>query len=168
MKKIFLICWVLIALLGLNLSAQSVSDIATAHATILSPLTITKSIDLDFGNITVGTSGGTVLLLTNNTRSATGGVVLPSALPGTISSAKFITGGYPNATYDITLPTSVILTNPGGVTMTATNFTSTPSVTGTLNSGGTEDIYVGATLNVVASQAIGEYSGSFEVSVNYN
>lgn len=152
---------------GLKLNAQT-SATASAQATILSPLTITKSIDLNFGNVTVGTSIGTVVLLPTSIRSATGGVVLPSALPGTITAGKFITGGYPNATYDITLPVSVTLTNPGGVTMEVINFTSTPTTTGTLNSGGTEDIYVGATLQVGSSQAIGTYSGTFNVSVNYN
>jgi len=52
--------------------------------------------------------------------------------------------------------------------MDADNFTSTPSGTGTLSSG-TQNLTVGATLNVAAAQTPGVYtSGNFNVTVNYN
>jgi hypothetical protein len=53
--------------------------------------------------------------------------------------------------------------------MTVSSFTSSPSATGTLT-GGSENITVGATLNVAAGQASGSYvSGTpFNVTVNYN
>jgi hypothetical protein len=42
--------------------------------------------------------------------------------------------------------------------MTVNGFTSTPSATGTLSSGGTQTLTVGATLNVAAAQAVGTYT----------
>jgi hypothetical protein len=53
--------------------------------------------------------------------------------------------------------------------MTVENFVSTPSNTGQLSSG-TQEIKVGATLNVGAAQAAGTYSNesSLFVTVNYN
>jgi hypothetical protein len=47
------------------------------------------------------------------------------------------------------------------------NFSSSPSV-GQLSAGGTQTLAVGATLTVGSSQATGSYSGSFDVTVNYN
>jgi hypothetical protein len=54
--------------------------------------------------------------------------------------------------------------------MTINAFTSTPSTTGTLSSGGTQDLKVGGTLNVTAAQAAGTYTNStgVPVTVNYN
>ncbi len=53
--------------------------------------------------------------------------------------------------------------------MTVDNFTSTPTATGSLASG-TEDIFVGGTLNVAAAQVSGLYTNASDlvVTVNYN
>ena len=53
--------------------------------------------------------------------------------------------------------------------MVVNAFTSTPNPTGTLT-GGTQDILVGATLNVGAAQAAGLYTNltGLVVTVNYN
>jgi hypothetical protein len=57
----------------------------------------------------------------------------------------------------------------GTATMLVDTFTSTPSETGALTNG-TQFLYVGATLNVGASQTAGSYENTtgFEVTVNYN
>ena len=54
--------------------------------------------------------------------------------------------------------------------MTVGSFTSNPSSTGTLSSGGTQTLKVGATLAVSAAQAAGTYTNStgVPVTVNYN
>jgi len=67
------------------------------------------------------------------------------------------------------LPTTVNITS-GSNTMTVNTFTSSPATTGTLSSGGTQDLKVGATLNVSAAQAAGTYTNStaVPVTVNYN
>jgi hypothetical protein len=51
--------------------------------------------------------------------------------------------------------------------MTVGSFVSNPASTGTLSSGGTGTILVGATLTVSASQTAGAYTGTFTVTVNY-
>jgi hypothetical protein len=54
--------------------------------------------------------------------------------------------------------------------MTVNTFTSSPSVTGALSTGGTQTLTVGATLNVAAGQAAGTYTNAtgVPVTVNYN
>jgi hypothetical protein len=53
---------------------------ATSTATIVTPISITKTVDMNFGNVAVQTAtGGTVILAPAGTRTVTGGVTLPAA-----------------------------------------------------------------------------------------
>ncbi|GGH63877.1 hypothetical protein HNQ91_002427 [Filimonas zeae] len=145
------------------------SATATATATIVTPISISKTDNLNFGNVAVhATTAGTVVLSPGGARSATGGVTLP-ATPGTVAAASFTVSGEGNYTYAITLPSSALTITDGTNTMTVTDFTSTPNGTGTLSSG-TQTLNVGATLNVAAGQAAGVYTSAapFTVTVNYN
>lgn len=158
-----------IAILGFTATSfAQVSATATASATITTPISITKTVDLNFGNVAVSTTAGTVILKPAGTRTTTGGVTLP-ATNGTVTAAEFTVEGAADYTYAITLPTEPITITGPGEPMTVSTFTSTPSSTGTLT-GGTETIKVGATLNVAGGQAAGTYTSAtpFEVTVNYN
>ncbi|MCW3116924.1 MAG: YapH protein [Chitinophagaceae bacterium] len=148
--------------------AQSTAN-ATATATIVTPIGITKTTDMSFGNIAVGSAGGTVILDTAGARTITGGVTLP-ATTGTVAAAVFAVTGSGTYTYTITLPTTdVTLTRASGTeTMIANTFTSNPSGTGTLVAGA-QNVAVGATLTIAGSQVAGVYTSStFPVTVNYN
>ncbi|MDA6070861.1 DUF4402 domain-containing protein [Flavobacterium sp. AC] len=140
---------------------------ATASATIVTPISITNASDMNFGNIATDGTVGTVVLAPDNSRTITGGVTLPAA-SGTVTAAAFTVSGSDSYTYAITLPSSVIIAS-GTDQMTVDNFTSTPATIGTLSSG-SETITIGATLNLVASQAEGSYTSAapFAVTVNYN
>ncbi|MDQ6757243.1 MAG: DUF4402 domain-containing protein [Bacteroidota bacterium] len=142
---------------------------ATATATIVTPISISKTADMSFGNIAVSAStGGTVVLAPAGTRTSTSGVTLP-ATAGTVTAAAFTVNGTGSYTYAITLPSTTTLTRVSGTeTMTANAFTSNPSGTGALT-GGTQALAVGATLTVAAAQVAGTYnSTAFNVTVNYN
>jgi Domain of unknown function (DUF4402) len=142
---------------------------ATATATIVTPISITEAVNMNFGNVAVQTAtGGTVVMTPGGVRSVTGGCTLP-AVVGTVTAASFTVNGQGTYTYAITLPVAATTLTSGANTMTATTFTSTPSATGALTAG-TQTLNVGATLNVAAAQAAGLYvSGTpFSVTVNYN
>jgi len=62
---------------------------ATATATIVTPIAITKDVDMNFGNLAVNATVGTVVLAPAGTRSATGGVSFLAASPGTVTAASF-------------------------------------------------------------------------------
>ncbi len=169
MKKITILVSLvaLLSIASLTVNAQ-VSATATTSATIITPIAISKSVDMNFGNVAVSpTIAGTVQLTTANTRNAGGGVTLP-ATAGTVSAAKFTVTGLAGSTYSISLPASITLTS-GGNNMVVNAFTSTPTPTGTLT-GGTQDLFVGATLNVGAAQPAGLYTNltGLVVTVNYN
>jgi len=164
-------------ILMLDLTASVFAQItvnATAAATILTPITMVKVTDMNFGNLAVSaTVAGTVLLppAAAPVRVPTAGVTLMSG--GTVTAAQFTVSGLAGATYSIALPADgdVVLIGPGGAgvdEMEADDFTSSPTPTGTLT-GGTETLYVGATLTVDAAETPGVYtSAAFPVTVNYN
>lgn len=157
----------LIGLASIGRSSAQASSSASASATIITPITMVKGTDMNFGNIATNGAVGTVTLAPAGGRTTTGGVTLPITT-GTVSAATFAISGSTAFTYAITLPTTINITS-GGNTMTVNNFTSTPSATGTLTSG-TETIKIGSTLNLAANQVEGAYSTTtnFPVTVNYN
>jgi hypothetical protein len=168
MKNITKLFAIAIAIIGFSATSfAQVTGHASTSATILTPIAITKNTDMNFGNVAINNTTGTVILATNSARSFTGGITFP-VVTGTVAAAKFTVTGETNATYSISLPASVTLTN-GANSMIVDAFTSTPSGTGAL-AAGTQEILVGATLNVGASQASGTYTNAADlaVTVNYN
>ncbi|MDB5252864.1 MAG: YapH protein [Flaviaesturariibacter sp.] len=139
-------------------------------ATIVVPINLAKTSDMNFGMIAAAQVPGAVELGPGGARSASNGVNLPSA-GGSVSAASFVVSGESNYTYSITLPPSAVLTRQAGMeTMTVTNFQSVPSQTGTLSAQGVQVLNVGARLMVGPQQAVGAYEtdSPFEVVVNYN
>ena len=160
----------LVTLVGYSIqsSAQATAT-ASATAYIIAPITITKTADMNFGNVAVSASvSGTVVLSTSGTRTSggSGGVTLP-ATTGTVSAAAFTVGGASGYTYTVTLPTSCTISDGGGHSMTLSSFTSSPSSTGTLT-GGSSTLTVGATLSVSAGQTPNTYTNSTGVPVTVN
>ena len=128
--------------------------------------TIVNTGSLAFGSFLAG-SGGTVAVSAGGGRSKSGGVIfLNQGESG--AAAQFTVTGTPSAVYAITLPVDNFVTlSDGSHTMAVNSFVSNPSGTGTLSGGGSQILSVGATLIVNNSQASGSYSGSFDVTVNY-
>ena len=154
-----------------EVNAQATAS-ASITATIVTPISIRKTVDMNFGNAAVQVAtGGTVVLTPAGTRTKTAGVTLP-AVTGTVTAASFTVDGQANYTYAITLPaTDITLTHTNAVDeMIVNTFTSTPATTGALDATGTQELNVGATLNVAANQLAGLYATgtNFDVTVNYN
>ena len=145
---------------------------ASASANIITPISIAKTVDMNFGNVAVSaTIAGTAILAPDGTRTTGGGggVTLP-ATTGTVSAASFTVSGQASYTYAITLPSTATTISSGSNTMSVNAFTSSPSATGLLSSGGTQTLTVGATLNVAFAQPSGTYTNAtgVPVTVNYN
>lgn len=127
---------------------------------------ISNAAGLQFGQLVASASAGTVVLAPNGTATASGGVILGNAAGR--AAASFTVTGNANATYAITLPSTSVTLASGTDSMTLDSFTSNPSGTGMLSSGGSQALTVGATLHLGANQPAGSYSGSFSVVVVYN
>jgi hypothetical protein len=141
---------------------------ATGTATIdlLSPLTIQKLQDLDFGTVAVTAAGTAVIDPMANSISTTGGLV---AAGGTPHAALFRGAASQNSVVNIKLPKQPItLTRVGGAeTVTVSNFTLDGPTKRQMAQATTFDIRVGATLTVPAGQMAGQYTGTFDVTAQY-
>jgi len=157
---------VLLSLTAIAASAQaagSASASASAFAKVITPIAITKTADLNFGTIISGPAG-TVTVSPSGVETASGATVL-NPNPN-VSAALFSVTGEPSTAYSITLPSSISITN-GAQSMTVSSFTSNPTPGGVLSAGGSQSLQVGATLAVGTNQAVGNYSGTFSVTVAY-
>lgn len=151
----------------LSASLMGVALLAIAVPGHGAEITLQNTQGLSFGSFVAG-SGGSVTVGTDNSRIASGAVQLIPSSRGT--AALFTVSGDASATYAIQLPADdfVKLVGPGGE-MLISRFTSTPNgVGGQLGMDGLETLRVGATLDVGAAQAPGDYAGNFTVTVQYN
>jgi hypothetical protein len=141
---------------------------ATASASIILPLTVTKLKDMDFGDLSISaTAAGTAVLEPNaDAFSTTGGV---TGIGGTPHCAEFLGAAQSNSVVNIKVPTQPsTLTRVGGTeTITASNFTLQGQNKRALAKAASFTFRVGATLNVPAGQVEGTYVGTFTVTVQY-
>jgi hypothetical protein len=109
--------------------------------------------------------------ITAGTRSATGGTLLANQSVSP-SAATFYVMGNSSAVYSIELPADndVTLDDGDGHYMDVDLFTSNPSGSGQLSSAfpGTQTLKVGARLHVGTQQAVGAYTGTYEVTIAFN
>ena len=148
--------------------ARNATAKAGAGATIVVPIAIQRTMDLEFGSIAPGFSDGTVSVSTDDVRDKAGDLNLLT-VGNTPTAAAFIVMGSPEATYTVTLPKEIGVVNEAGTEKMAVNeFNSNPDGAGVLDAKGQQSLKVGATLHVAASQAAGRYTGAFEVTVEYN
>ncbi|TDE01590.1 DUF4402 domain-containing protein [Flavobacterium hiemivividum] len=170
MKKITLLAILAIAAFSNNANAQSTADAnATVSATIIAPIAITKTVDLNFGNIATDGTAATVQLLADGSRIESAGATLPGG-NSTVKAAEFKVTGEGAYAFTVTLPADDTITITNGTStndMKVNKFTS--NSTGKLVSG-KETFSVGATLNINGSQPTGTYTNDsgFDVIVSYN
>ncbi len=127
--------------------------------------TLSNSSALSFGSFTAS-GGGTITVNAGGGRSKTGSVVL-SNQGAPASPAQFTVTGTNGATFTATLPANgTVLLSDGTHTMSVDIFTISPALQNTL-SGGSLMIGIGATLTVNSAQAPGNYTGSFNLTVDY-
>ena len=158
----------LAALLCAQVMAANATATAKVGATIVVPIAIEKTQDLEFGSIAPDVAAGTVAVSTDNVRTRTGNVNLLT-VGNAPQAAGFMVMGSPAATYTITLPTETsVIRDAGDAKMLVDGFVSNPGGAGVLDAKGNQALAVGATLHVDASQRAGRYMGAFDVTVEYN
>ena len=177
-KTVFLLASIFVMACGIQsvkaVIAQpgnSASVGANATATIVKAISINKVTDLQFGKIIADpTAAGQVAIQTDGSRTIVAGNVVLFNQGSDHQAASFKTIGSPGAAYYLVFPAdgSVSLTGPSGSDpMTIEGFVH--SASGTLDATtGEETFNVGATLNVGANQAPGQYTGTFTVTAAYN
>lgn len=155
-----------LALLSVGAVNASGTAGSAAAAEIISALSISNNVGLEFGQIVPSAVIGTVTVSTAGVRTSAGGVTLGNGMVPAASS--FAVTGAASNTYAVTLPTSITLTAAAGAPMTVDTFVSDPSSAGALSVAGAQTLLVGATVHVGVSQVANPYSGTFNVTVAYN
>jgi hypothetical protein len=140
----------------------------TAMANVVTPGAVTPLRALRFGQFLQPSAAGTITIAPNSNATATGGTVgnigIPQLAPGR-GSAAFALEGSANRLFFVTLPTSATIAN-GTASMNVTNFTSNVTgISGRLDSTGAYTLNVGGKLNVGALQAVGNYTGTYNITV---
>ena len=166
MKKIYLLAAVSVLTLGYaEVWAAQATGTGNISAKIVAPVTVTETQGLHFGTILAPTdSAKTVTISTDGSRSDGGSGILVNTNTG--KAGLFNVTGAVNQKMTITKPGPVELTSTGGDKMTVNNFVTDPNGDLTL-SGTSGQIKVGADLTVNAGQAVGDYAGTYTVTVSY-
>lgn len=164
LRKALLTVAVLLLLCGFELRAQSNQTDLYAFANVYKAIALNRISNLNFGSVTVGTNGGTVIIAQDGTRSKTGDVGLvqsnPTAANVTITAQDW-------AWVMISLPGSTTLSDGGSNTL---SMTFDPSISGEqpMGGSGTLTMQIGGTVQIPQSTPAGIYSGSVELTVVYN
>ncbi len=175
MKKLGIILGTGLLILSLSVSKVQAQgqggDQASADASveIIEGISISNNgSSLDFGAIVNNTTGSILKVKLNpddNTRDV---VVGNAVLAENGSAAQFTVSGADDKNFVVDLPSSVDL-GSGTVVPTITDFTTSLSNDkGTIPSDGSDKVFqVGGTISIGTAQSEGTYSGSFDVTVNY-
>jgi hypothetical protein len=159
--------------------AQSRTATANTAAVILTPGSIVKTADMDFGSIAVGATGGTIVLSASATPTCTASAGLVQS--GACKAAAFSVRGKKNERlrFKSTDIAPVTLTGPSGATMTVDTMSLAVNGMDAITKGkgwdwtisdasGNAEFWVGGTLHVGAAQAPGVYTGIMFVNVQFN
>ncbi len=164
MKKIYLLAAVsVLTLSGAEVWAAEANGTGNISAKIVAPVEITQQDALDFGTILASDSGTKKVTIAPSGVRSGDAKMLVGINEG--KAGLFTVTGSTNQRMTIQLPASASLTGPGDP-MTVDNFVSEPASELVLN-GTSGQIKVGADLNVAEGQEAGDYSTTYQITVNY-
>lgn len=166
----------LISLSGLDASqAQAATGAVAMTAEVLTPIVVSSTVPLVFGSLTVAAlTAGTLVVgpVTVGPTPGGAGGATPAGSVLTPAAGVIRVAGNTGVNIDLAVTTtSDTVVNGTAQTMVVDNFnliTDAGGTTATVTFGASPGLFpVGATLNVTAGQAIGTYTGSFNVSAAY-
>jgi hypothetical protein len=167
-------CGIMTTFPNICLPQNSITNYASV--TIVKGITISETSSLNFGTMTIPTAAENLILTTANVRivSSPSNIELLAQAPVSQNATYTVTGSG-GATYIIALPSNGTVTISNGAEhMDIVDFVSYPASAGKngnvghLSDSGIDSFTVGATLKLEISQVSGTYTGTFNISVNYN
>lgn len=143
---------------------NSQSSSGTASVTVAQATRITAVDGLRFGAILRPATAGVVEIAPDGAITANIDV---STYPANRGPSRFLVNGENNRRFIVFLPNRINISN-GTSTMSVDRFRMN-AINGStrFDSNGRFNLYVGGRLNVGANQAVGQYSGTFDVTVVY-
>lgn len=156
-------------------AATSGTSAGSGTALVLRNLSVAGLANMNFGRLTLPTSGTQTVSLSPVSQAVTlagtgaGGSVWSSPAP---SAAQFRISGEGGRAVSVSVPSTVTLTGPAGasaiVVTTSATASGAQTLGGTAGSAGTLDISIGGSFNVSASTVVGAYSGTISMTTQYN
>jgi len=165
MKKILLLTAVsVLAIGGLNANAAEVEkQDCRITATILSAFDLSEDQPIQFGNLLAKSdSGYSITIAPNGTVTADSNILVDGK---TRSNGMYTLTGTSGHPVTLTTSGSTTLSN-GTASMEVSNITLSETSL-TIGQTGSVNVTAGATLNVAAKQAVGDYSGTFTITASY-
>jgi hypothetical protein len=161
----FAVTGTVIAAAMASTSAYAATETADATVNVLGPIEITVDNVLDFGSVAPGPSGGTVVLGTASDVATCTGV---ACLPGSAQRGEFhISNAIDGAVINIGVDNPIDLTGAGDpMTLTGLSMSDADGAI-TYSATTPEAVFVGGTLTVNVAQAAGVYTGSFDITADY-
>jgi hypothetical protein len=149
------------------LAAGSVTATANSTATIVSPVTLTKTQDMAFGQVVrpSNASPNTVTLDANDTVTLSG-AGNGSTLASTTTSAKFNLTAPAGTTY--TTSQTLTFTTVGLTGIGASSPVATSGTLGTVPPAGIQELRFGGHFDISATTTAQPYTGTLSVTVNYD
>jgi hypothetical protein len=146
-----------------------------ARGVVLSPLTLTKLADLNFGTVLVDNlNGGTVTINAdtgNRTFGGAGGVTPVASDAGNRGSFQGTGDAGEQVILTLTPPAGNVLGGPGTATIAVTSFVldsaGASGASRTIPTGDTFIVGVGGTFAIAADQANGVYTADFTLTAQY-
>ncbi|WP_050742541.1 DUF4402 domain-containing protein [Deferribacter desulfuricans] len=148
MKKFAKVLTLAMVMSVLATAAFAASATGTATLDVIQALTITKNQDLNLGQVVQGDATGATVATTD------------------ANAASFTVTGQANAALSVTVDSSVTLDDGSGntINVSLTNDATSPALDAT----GSYTFHVGGSTGPIASsQPVGTYTGTFNVTVDY-
>jgi len=134
----------------------------TANAILRAAISLVENTQLDFDTIDADVAGDTITITPAGTVTATGS----SVASGSPAAGAWSATGDASAAVTVSFSVGDTLTGPG-TAMPLNNFAHDAGGTPAFDGGGALAFAVGADLTVGAAQTAGTYSGSYDVTVDY-
>ena len=178
MKNTIKILAIFAVMMGFAVNSYGQSSAsASTTAVLITPLSITKTFDLDFSTLSSSATAGTAVIdAQSGDLTPTGGVTQTGATNEQVATFT-ITGEGSDVITVANSHTSITLENATSDQLTVNTFRysmdagaeQTFNGTATIASGGTSTLTVGATLNIPANTPAGTYNSTsdFTITINY-
>lgn len=150
--------------------AQPATANATSSATLLRPVSISANSNLSFGRIVLPSSGTGVVTVGTGSDTVVASSGAAALTGATTSRAAFSISGEGGQAVSVSVPSTVVMTNPSSASITVTLTSSvagSTTLSGTLGAAGSASFFVGGSFNASSTTSTGAYSGTFTVTVAY-
>lgn len=144
-------------------AAYAATEQADATVQVLAAVQLSAVTDLNFGVVAASAAGGTVALGASATAVPVGTGVI--AISGGSAASFQVTQATNGEVIDLTVGNPSPLTGPGANIALSGLALSTNSIT--FNSASLQTVYVGGTISLNPNQVAGTYTGSFDVTAEY-